>query len=210
MGRSILDAVRGKQAQPEAEQPAAQPEVQHTQQCLEAQAKYDAWAKENPYACEHCHGQGILGYVHDRDTGSGDYITCKHCFDEGICPVCGIPLGKIFTCPTCHTEMDENGYCPICGEYIDASNYEHCEACGWDFDDASTHSPYVECCCYENQLDSPYAAHSMGIFAEYGEGEDDTVEFYAELPDNWGEGDYPYTASDIAFDAAREDRIFGK
>lgn len=190
MGRSILGLVKGKEAAPQ------QPEVQHTQQCLEAQAKYAAWAKENPYACKHCHGQGVLGYVHDRDTGSGDYITCKHCFDEGNCPVCGIPLGKIFTCPTCGEEMDENGYCPICGDYIDASNYEHCEACGWDFEDESTHSPYVECCCYENQI--PFGP------------EDDTVEFYADLPENWGEGDYPYAASDIAFDAAREDQIFGR
>jgi hypothetical protein len=124
--------------------------MQHTQECLEAQAENErlraAWASAWPDHCRHCEGQGQFESYFDPSPvglslGSGYYLDvepCEQCTAVGKCARCGQQ-----TWTTEDLEQLELAN--------DTSVMSPCSFCGWNWDRGKDDSmpPYEECACYE-------------------------------------------------------------
>lgn len=170
--------------------------MHHTNQCLEAQARLKSYQEKYPHSCTRCSGTGLV-YV------SGDWVPygmgstqlpggeepCHKCEEIHLCPRCG-------TDRVWHEEGNPNdsldGYhktCPVCGFICIACQmpgYEKQETC-----------PEFECYCWEEEAREEAEEYLRSL-----------TEQSNRCPHGceWHECNTCMVASDLAYDAKRENR----
>ena len=108
--------------------------VYHTDKCLSAKRKQEAWDALWPLACKECHATGVVSWYEHIDEFGG--MIC-----HDACEAC---LGKS-RCPRCGHQHDENW---------NLEDEHPCTSCGWspEINGDDMVRPYFSCDCLEEEI----------------------------------------------------------
>ncbi len=98
-------------------------QIEHSEQCVEAQRIYAAYVAQWPDHCRPCCASGVYYFAGNYEQPA-EYDTCSHCMERSICPRCG----------KSDALAEETDYCL-------------CQFCQWTPDDVA---PIGECFCGED------------------------------------------------------------
>lgn len=175
--------------------------VQHTDECLKAQAAFKAWREKYPDRCTHCASTGLIRVPGDSvPYGSttarlpDSYDICEECEGQNKCPRCGATRIWHDDGNPSDGDMGFHEACPSCG-YI-------CIACNMAGAEKQEMMPEYECYCWEEaarEEEQEMAEEYERMMAEKGNLCPHGREYH--------ECNSCLDASDRAYDAARESRF---
>ena len=150
----------------------------HSEACQAAKDAADLWKEQHPNHCKTCGGAGFND-CSDPSVGLYGGEPCEDCICQGKCPVCG-------------HQHNENWN-------ADVQEWEPCESCGWT---ESQYPPFWECVCYDPEADwkAEWDRELATMMAEYPVGDG------RHTPVTEAEWAAYFTASDLAYDEARDNR----